>query len=156
MSHQTLQHRKPHGSNTVRRLGRGTAAVTLAATLALLSACSDEGDGAPKAVNLTERTVPNAVAAFESAEGPGCGEGDCTRHLRRLVGDIRALGKAMRATPDGEETFAKPLKIVKGMENELPGDESAEVDDFAREPALSAARALKQWIADHPDAVRER
>ncbi|MBB5935272.1 hypothetical protein [Streptomyces zagrosensis] len=124
--------------------------MALCLALALTGACSDDSNGDAKAVNLSERTVPNAIAAFQSAEGPGCGEGDCTQHLRRLVGDIRALGQAMYAAPNGEQTFAKPLKIVKDMERELPGNESAEVDDFAREPALSAARALKQWIANNP------
>ncbi|MFE6779838.1 hypothetical protein [Streptomyces sp. NPDC057702] len=128
------------------------AAVTL--SLGLVGACSGDSDGDSKAVNLTERTVPNAVAAFQSAERAGCGEGDCTRQLRRLVGDIRALGQAMRATPDGEEAYAEPLRTVQVMENELPGDESAEVDDFAREPALAAARTLKRWIETHPDSLR--
>ncbi|WP_217188953.1 hypothetical protein [Streptomyces buecherae] len=129
--------------------------MVLTLTFGLVGACSTDSENDAKAVSLTERTVPNAVAAFRSAESPRCGEGDCTRQLRRLVGDIRALGQAMRATPNGERTYAEPLEIVRGMENELPGDESAEVDSLAREPAHTAAQALKRWINTHPAAIRD-
>ncbi len=130
--------------------------MALALALRLVGACSTDSANDAKAVSLPERTVPNAVAAFQSAESPRCGEGDCTRQLRRLVGDIRALGQAMRAMPNGERTYAEPLEIMRSMENDLPGDESAEVDSLAREPARTAAQALKQWITAHPQAIRDR
>ncbi|MET9593165.1 hypothetical protein ABZY45_19830 [Streptomyces sp. NPDC006516] len=143
--------------------GKTAGALVLAVTVAAVSSCSSDGEGAAKPeAKVEQATLAEATATFGAAvttfdTDGGCLEqepGTCWEQMLAVMEPARALRKAMNAEKSvGAEFWTDAYALINTMEKGIAvgEDKGAAPGVVSNRPdVLGSAHDLSRWLDEHP------